>query len=116
MSDRVPLQPITPALTLEEWTAWHSPNDPPISERGVSYIGEWADSYPALIALANAALPGDDPRKITRSTVIDLRMAASSLRHECGQEDEDAANLERIASALAAFLPLGVLEEDTPTR
>jgi hypothetical protein len=59
----------------------------------------------SLIALANAALPDSDPRKITRARVDALRFAASSLRHECGSDDEDARDVEAIADALESYLP-----------
>lgn len=98
MTDR-----IVPALTPEEWanadpTSLHGFDDGgiyvnmgrTIDERDVS--GRPA----ALLALANAALPDDDPRKITREWLNSLRSLAADL-----PEPE----LADIANALESYLP-----------
>ena len=88
-----PSAPIPPALTAEEW------------KRRIT-ISEACDRYSeaAVIALANAALPDDDSRKITWAMVEALRGCAgdfetSSKSHSCYR------NLHRIADVLASYLP-----------
>lgn len=99
-------QQIAPALTAEEWASKSKADAggvrftlelgfvgvvPQITFDGVGPMLRYSD-MPALMALANAALPDDDPRKITRADVETLR------RH-------DDAILDRIADQLAALLP-----------
>jgi hypothetical protein len=60
-----------------------------------------------LIAVANAALPSDDPRKITREMIENIRQAGDySGGHFApdGKEMMDAL-IARIADALEAYLP-----------
>lgn len=92
--------PIEPALTPEEWK---NEGDPVVD----GYI-DWDTQIvdvrsralddkrfiPGLIALANAALPDDDPHKITREMVRLLRDTA-----------EEYDYLTPIADALASYLP-----------
>ncbi len=68
---------------------------------------DFPDDLCALIALANAALPDDDPRKITRADVTALRHIDHSsfcpedpCTHGC-----DHAKALRVAAKLAALLP-----------
>lgn len=58
----------------------------------------------AVMALANAALPDDDPRKITREDVAWLNDAAQHL-DRLRLVDDDAADAQRLAAKLAALLP-----------
>lgn len=66
---------------------------------------------PRLIALANAALPDPDPRKITREWIEVIRAAARDA--VCGIEDASlvqaaerhAMALTAIADALESYLP-----------
>lgn len=76
-----------------------------------------AIDLPSLIALANAALPDSDPRKITREDVEVLRSAAEDLEHACEygrwcrwciDHSLGLANrvrLKRLADALESYLP-----------
>lgn len=68
-------QKIEPALSAEGWADARDESGA-LSENllyEVCYL--WGKKQPAAtIALANAALPDDDPRKITRETVSQLRV------------------------------------------
>ena len=61
------------------------------------------DEIFALIALANDALPEDDPRKITKGLAFDLRVAVEALR--TAQFAGLASRLEQRARVLEALLP-----------
>lgn len=65
------------------------------------------DDYPRLIAVANAALPDSDPRKITRAMVVELRKRA--LGHPLGygewSKNPPDPELTKIADALESYLP-----------
>lgn len=89
---------ITPALTPEEWEyAMHEDVRDGLAYE-VTYL--WGRSRQAgAIALANAALPDDDPRKITRERVNILR----ELWAECPYEYQTA--LRELADALESYLP-----------
>ena len=108
---------IEPALTAEEWQYW-------LGDRG--YLDLTLDagmdamayslhqSRAAIIALANAALPDSDPRKITRALVAMLRDAADlhigNHNDRCGSECkgecfESAREAVRMADALSSYLP-----------
>lgn len=66
---------------------------------------EWGPrAIPALIALANAALPDDDLRKITRERVAELRSALGCFQADRGRLPDDAAT-ERFLDALESYLP-----------
>lgn len=113
---------IMPALTTDEWAKG-------AAEGGTGYDrwtihfrvgevhggedsqGEWptfeGDSIPVLMAAANAALPDDDPRKITSRKVGLLRDVATGLELA---EDIPGAHgsgefLRQFADELAAMLP-----------
>jgi len=76
---------IPPALTAEEWDA--------IRESGGA-----AEAWPhKTMALANASLPNDDPRKITREDVGYLRRSADPY--------DKTDPLSVLAAKLAALLP-----------
>lgn len=64
---------------------------------------EIANSFAKEIARANAALPDDDPRKITWEMVDELRFA--SERNEREGDVDLAGSLNRIADILARYLP-----------
>jgi membrane protein required for beta-lactamase induction len=110
MTDR-----IEPALSEAAWRYWLA--DPDYIRSSIA-IGCDAISYdlrqePArLLALANAALPDSDPRKITRTWVTELRglaVALEKIARHAGASDEMHAVAERIrdrADALASYLPL----------
>jgi hypothetical protein len=67
------------------------------------------DGLPKLIALANAALPADDPRKITREWITALRdmepQGVESFRgfDETAQRTE--AMIQQMIAALESYLP-----------
>lgn len=64
-------------------------------------IGKNATRLTALIAMANAALPADDPRKLTRAHLDALRAAVDSTTVSADQ----AELLGQLASAIEAYLP-----------
>ena len=127
MTDR-----IEPALSAEEWAEKKAllNRDRRGNRWGPSAIvdGEWLEirtdtpveyrsdrvsSLPALIALANAALPDSDPRKITRDDVRTLLSANKLVReviidcseHELAEFEAMADRLGRLASTLHSYLP-----------
>ena len=115
---------IAPALTPEEWQQKsalleaHMGRDTAVSvvdshfvlrahdtwrgERYTAAVSATPHHLVRIIALANAALPDDDPRKITRVTIAEIRNAAENVDHEWGGPDAD---LWRIADVLESFLP-----------
>lgn len=104
-------EPIRPALTCEEWEdvdekdihGWDDGNlyvGRPRSKEGDLDI---TDRPHALIALANAALPDDDPRKITHESVAVIRAAGDNAA-EWGH-DLAAAVLRGVADGLRSYLP-----------
>lgn len=104
---------IEPALTPEEWQEkvawlWKGETVGPtvgLTRQGMVVIADddyyagfthTIDRAPALIALANAALPDDDPRKITRAKLQRMIDAAKFA---------DALDALDFAEALASYLP-----------
>jgi hypothetical protein len=63
-------------------------------------IGRNVARLTALIALSNAALKDDDPRKFKREQVHALRSAADKADGE-----EEAALLRNLAEAIESYLP-----------
>lgn len=118
---------IAPALTPEEWALRLSGqmsdevrnlnlgDGIPIMDSGhlaVTYDTGYPQpvemsQLPAVIALANAALPDSDRRKITRAWVKALREASVVWASGNGviQDDEQTARVHAIADALASYLP-----------
>lgn len=130
MPDQIP-----PALTFEEWEA-QTRQSPSLGESeqifvdrrdGVAYFGVRAHdtwrgqpytgavlasprTMRAAIALANHALPDDDPRKITWAMVDAIREVVKNADFADRVGDNaaiitNADVLERIADALASYLP-----------
>ncbi len=64
-------------------------------------VGRNGKRLTALIAFANAALPADDPRKLTRAHVDTLRAVADSNTASA----DHAELLGQLASAIEAYLP-----------
>lgn len=62
-------------------------------------IGRNVGRLTALIALANAALNDDDPRKFKRAHVDALRSAAARA------EGDDATTLHDLANTIESYLP-----------
>lgn len=111
--------PTAPALSAEEWAKRE------FAEGDISFdatmgrftvvMDTWSDygstdrdvkRLPALIALANAALPDTDPRKITREMVAQLRRAADLMcEAKWGVLEPEGNTVARIADALASYLP-----------
>lgn len=107
---------IEPTLTAEEWAAgrvvwrdaeveWRAGESFDISYRIPDEVPtaqpDDRSSVAQMIAVANAALPDSDPRKITRKTVVMLRESS---------EDDHAAyvnfgKLRALADALESYLP-----------
>lgn len=113
---------IEPALTVSEWESGYFGQDIDIAP---ARVGVWLQNrlhvdvratpldnpgdFAALIALANAALPDGDPRKIDGSTITDLRLAAVALEVDAEAFQVDnrrfVSDLRRIADALSSYLP-----------
>jgi len=72
-----------------------------VVECGSDAIGDGDQERAAIVAMNNAALPPDDPRKITRETVRTIRLARA-LCPKGGVADRE---LSQIANALEAYLP-----------
>lgn len=62
------------------------------------------DPFAALIALANAALPEDDPRKISVHIIDTLRRAVDTLDWN-GMTDAEVAAIKGFANGIRAYLP-----------
>ena len=111
---------LKPALSAEEWARIAIPT--PITAPGRSvrvevvdaglligpreFIGR--DDVPALIALANAALPDDSPYKITRDDVTILDQLVCVIPNGVGLgDDPNGARrwLRGFVTKLAALLP-----------
>ena len=122
------IEQIQPALTAEEWAArknsWPAAFTTDLSgipeNQRDSYQGEVpmrpfeADDHFRAVAENNAALPDDDPRKITWADVEAIERAADSIANEYGLPTNDADfphqasernNALRVAAKLAAILP-----------
>lgn len=85
---------IEPALTPEEWR-----DTDRAMRQHVGALPERADDLAQVIALANAALPDSDPRKITREDV-------RACRRETNDWFEDRDEMLRgLADRIAALLP-----------
>jgi hypothetical protein len=110
---------IPPALTPDEWKR-RAMGQRPLVEAELGTVGEndehtlyitddlnafGADNLPGLIALANAALPDTDPRKITRHHVWIVRTLADHVdtQHPGGIRFRREA-LE-LAAVLESYLP-----------
>lgn len=116
---------IQPALTPDEWDSlsFWEPSGSDCSDvfeidQGTIVAGHTSRHeyyefrrFTAIMALANAALPDDDPRKITRERVEALRIAMEYWQPRDGDGvawDEYRAvhaTLRDLHSALAALLP-----------
>lgn len=103
----MPDAPIPPALTADEWARVPRPDVTDFTGRylGSSTAQESDAGAHAIVAVANAALPDSDPRKLTRDDVAALCLAASTIRAEWGDDDPEARDLRRVATKLAALLP-----------
>lgn len=106
MSDKgMEREPVPLALSAEEW-AMHVEV---ASDQGLTLQQHLANTTVrpvSSIALANAALKADDPRKITRAMVNLLRDVAETHEAESGEDwHEDVAPLRAMADALASYLP-----------
>lgn len=113
---------IEPALSAEEWAIGMVVRGEEFDGDGMhaqvnSVLGFMVDNYcpetqsshqdpnhlAAIIALANAALPDDDPRKITRQDLAMLRRAGGEFidRGDC----DALERLHRLRAVLASYLP-----------
>lgn len=107
---------IEPALTAEEWRHWEREGIKEAVARACDSINYSLGQRPEKMgALCNVALPDSDPRKITRLHVNALYFAAEALREKGGTllargispgiQNEQAKAVERLAEALASYLP-----------
>lgn len=111
---------IPPALTPEEWRARTDGSEfalPHVFEdergRRVRYYVDYGNTYggyeslsgdglPEMIALANAALPDGDPRKLTWD---DVRMLEELASEPADGFTVPAEKIRNLASRVAALLP-----------
>jgi hypothetical protein len=111
MTDTPKIAPALTALEWEEALAWpHGLLDYLVKPGdAIGYGKDKPEDLRALIALANAALPDDDPRKITRAGVTAMRDDAAKLRARSLNGDDDlfliAWRLSLLADALESYLP-----------
>lgn len=115
---------IEPALMAEEWPQYTADDSGGPSFRGrIRHAVDECDvegmlSTAGLMALCNAALPGDSPYKITRDWIALLVVAQVEARKavgvdclngpcdECGAACERfCARLQHMADVIAALLP-----------
>jgi hypothetical protein len=92
-----------PALTAEEWASKRFPLHIRVEEAVDEACAR--DGY-ALMALCNAALPDDDPRKFTWADVDNLRIIIGALK-ETGHDVDDGNVVpawESLADRIAALL------------
>ncbi len=94
---------IEPALTPSEWTRAADNAEAENGGRQVMASMAWqVKRFGAVIALANSALPADDPRKITHAKLDGLRAAIAST-------SDPHAVYSRVGTefldALASYLP-----------
>lgn len=112
--------PIEPALTSEEWASPPDALDGYVNFAGgtvdvrlgskMGTTGTLEQDIAKLIALANAALPSDDPRKFTHLDVEALRETARveerALYTVMGPgRDNYIERLRRLADVLESYLP-----------
>lgn len=115
---------VEPALSAEEWhdgyVDWAEARGARLSTDGYCHIALYDDGdeialaareLPALIALANHALPDGDPRKITRADVEVLEEASRYLGARAYADDAGtyertgAMSLRTLSAKLRALLP-----------
>lgn len=104
---------IEPVMSAAEWASPQDVIDGYIDlELGIVDVtlgapGESRDARRekgALIALLNASLPDDDPRKITREKIIELSGAVAAAERD-GVYDKEYAWIREFLSALESYLP-----------
>jgi hypothetical protein len=101
---------IPPALTAEQWERWTRGETIELARSRGARVTRHPATYSSYVhphadmALANAALPDGDPRKITHGRVQLLRDYAAFFRRE-GLEHPRLAEMDAFADALAALLP-----------
>jgi hypothetical protein len=94
---------IEPALSVEEWAAFESETGPGFKMLGrLTFVSP--DQHWQRIAITNALLPDDDPRKITRVDVEEVRKQAIIHSRERTAEGWQSY-LHTVADKLAALLP-----------
>lgn len=87
---------IEPALSAQRW------RDDVIPGGVAAPYWIFAEQAPEFIALLNHALPNDDPRKITRETLDELRSVVRTHEHDRG--GSVAAEIAFL-DALESYLP-----------
>ena len=92
--------PIEPALTAEEWADFARSSR--LARTGMLEAVLGSGQLPKVLAMANAALPDGDPRKITPQDVLDLQSMSNTMDYEPVMYSGD---IDRIAAKLAALLP-----------
>jgi hypothetical protein len=107
-------QKIEPALSVEEWADARDESGGVSESLAYEVCYLWGRARPAgTIAIANAALPNKDPRKITRAVVANVTFAARALDGAALVADpilrmEISATqlaLRALADALQSYLP-----------
>jgi len=122
MSDEETTSDIGPALTPDEWARIFAHADKTLdaakADAFLAYLTRQGfagnpHAAVALIAMANAGLHDEDPRKFTRETVRDIRSAAIAVEDaadaqmpEDGTELHDLfTRLHELADVIESYLP-----------
>lgn len=112
---------IDPALSAKEWATPHAERltfFACVMDGGITFgdgsvapkigIHVEREDVPAIMALANAALPDDDPRKITRARMQAVRAALAEQFVDLSEDQwtSDATKeLTVLLAALESYLP-----------
>lgn len=98
---------IAPALSAEEWRRALD-NEFVMQDMAKRFATGREGTTAGMIALLNAMMRDDDPRKITRERVDLLRKAAEMIEIEYDARDNESyevVTLRAFADALASYLP-----------
>lgn len=96
---------IEPALSAEEWEQVADYNaEPDMTWRRAIHREDRTGSIAAQIAQLNFLYPANDPRKITRDWIRELREVAEDYKFR-GIDPNPFETLNRMADVLASYLP-----------
>lgn len=103
----MPKDPREPALSPKQWKAYQDDRHRIIVEgfggSSAVILGDTLD-HAAAIAINNDLLEHDDPRKITRATLVTLRSASDLMHVRHGNEIETKRRLDAFTLALESYL------------
>jgi hypothetical protein len=95
---------IEPALTAEEWQALPDAAAA-VAVMALPSLRRQPERMQIVMALANAALPDGDPRKITRAHVRMLESLRAAINKQRKENFEGVALLDELIASLSALLP-----------